>query len=51
VGRLFARETLKFNGKPPPEVRLYMGQVGGVLVPIGESHSSIPLTSAIGLIH
>ncbi|KIM74731.1 hypothetical protein PILCRDRAFT_827934 [Piloderma croceum F 1598] len=33
--RLFANESLKFNGKPPPEIRLYMGQLGGILVPIG----------------
>lgn len=33
--RLFMRESLKYDGKPPPETRLYMGQVGGVLVPIG----------------
>ncbi|KZP22408.1 MFS general substrate transporter [Athelia psychrophila] len=33
--RLFERETLRFKGHPPPETRLYMGQVGGILVPIG----------------
>ncbi|KZP19408.1 MFS general substrate transporter [Athelia psychrophila] len=33
--RLFEREMLKFDGRPPPETRLYMGQVGGILVPIG----------------
>ncbi|KZP11337.1 hypothetical protein FIBSPDRAFT_871452, partial [Athelia psychrophila] len=27
--------TLKFNGRPPPEAQLYMGQVGRILVPIG----------------
>ncbi|KIJ64167.1 hypothetical protein HYDPIDRAFT_175592 [Hydnomerulius pinastri MD-312] len=32
--RLFAREAAKFNGNPPPEVRLIMGQVGAVLIPI-----------------
>ncbi|KAF9219406.1 MFS general substrate transporter [Gyrodon lividus] len=32
--RLFAREAVKFNGDPPPEVRLIMGQVGAVLAPI-----------------
>jgi hypothetical protein len=35
LDRLFAIESLKFNGKPPPEIRLYMGQLGGILVPIG----------------
>ncbi|KAH7882587.1 major facilitator superfamily domain-containing protein [Phlebopus sp. FC_14] len=34
TSRLFAREAAKFDGNPPPEVRLIMGQVGGVLVPI-----------------
>ncbi|KAF9236541.1 major facilitator superfamily domain-containing protein [Melanogaster broomeanus] len=32
--RLFTRESAKFNGNAPPEVRLIMGQVGGILVPI-----------------
>ncbi|KAF8547289.1 MFS general substrate transporter [Imleria badia] len=32
---LFAREAAKYDGHPPPEVRLIMGQVGGILVPIG----------------
>ncbi|KIK94332.1 hypothetical protein PAXRUDRAFT_828105 [Paxillus rubicundulus Ve08.2h10] len=32
--RLFAREAVKCNGNPPPEVRLVMGQVGAILVPI-----------------
>lgn len=32
--RLFAREAAKCNGDPPPEVRLIMGQVGAILVPI-----------------
>lgn len=32
---LFVRESIKFDGKPPPETRLYMGQLGGILVPIG----------------
>ncbi|KZP29647.1 MFS general substrate transporter [Athelia psychrophila] len=32
---LFAHEEKKYNGHPPPETRLYMGQVGGILVPIG----------------
>ncbi|KAF7965778.1 hypothetical protein HWV62_41808 [Athelia sp. TMB] len=31
---LFAREEIKYKGNPPPEIRLFMGQVGGVLVPI-----------------
>ncbi|KZP15705.1 hypothetical protein FIBSPDRAFT_76288 [Athelia psychrophila] len=33
--RLFGKETLKSNGRPPPETQLYMGQVDGILVPIG----------------
>ncbi|KAG2151542.1 major facilitator superfamily domain-containing protein [Suillus clintonianus] len=33
--RLFAREAAKYNGDPPPETRLIMGQVGGILVPVG----------------
>ncbi|KAG2111482.1 major facilitator superfamily domain-containing protein [Suillus clintonianus] len=32
---LFAREAAKYNGDPPPETRLIMGQVGGILVPVG----------------
>lgn len=33
--KIFACEALKFHNKPPPETRLYMGQLGGILVPIG----------------
>ncbi|KII94713.1 hypothetical protein PLICRDRAFT_47737 [Plicaturopsis crispa FD-325 SS-3] len=33
--RVYARAIVKYNGSPPPEVRLYMGMVGGVLVPLG----------------
>ncbi|KAG2055312.1 MFS general substrate transporter [Suillus hirtellus] len=33
--RLYARETAKYNGDPPPEMRLIMGQVGAILVPVG----------------
>ncbi|KAL0953075.1 hypothetical protein HGRIS_007275 [Hohenbuehelia grisea] len=33
--RVFARESLKYDGNPPPETRLLMGQVGAILVPIG----------------
>jgi len=29
----FSRQMVKFNGNPPPEVRLVMGQVGAILVP------------------
>ncbi|EMD41088.1 hypothetical protein CERSUDRAFT_111661 [Gelatoporia subvermispora B] len=29
------REAAKYGGNPPPETRLVMGQVGGVLVPLG----------------
>ncbi|KZP15700.1 hypothetical protein FIBSPDRAFT_866830, partial [Athelia psychrophila] len=29
--RLFGKETLKSNGRHPPETQLYMGQVGGIL--------------------
>ncbi|KAI9001160.1 MFS general substrate transporter [Trametes punicea] len=32
---LFRREAIKHNGHPPPEVRLIIGQFGGVLAPIG----------------
>ncbi|OSX60466.1 hypothetical protein POSPLADRAFT_1075116 [Postia placenta MAD-698-R-SB12] len=28
-------EARKYNGEPPPETRLVMGQVGGVLAPVG----------------
>jgi hypothetical protein len=34
--RLYAREAAKHNGDPPPEMRLIMGQVGGILVPVGQ---------------
>ncbi|PBK63470.1 MFS general substrate transporter [Armillaria solidipes] len=33
--RVVARAAEKNNGKAPPEARLYMGQVGGILVPLG----------------
>ncbi|KAF5378556.1 hypothetical protein D9615_007032 [Tricholomella constricta] len=33
--RLFEREGAKHGGQAPPETRLIMGQLGGVLVPIG----------------
>lgn len=33
--RIFKRANEKYNGHPPPEVRLYQGQIGGILVPIG----------------
>jgi hypothetical protein len=36
ANRLFDRQMTKFDGKPPPETRLYMGQLGGLLVPIGK---------------
>ncbi|KAI0334806.1 MFS general substrate transporter [Cubamyces sp. BRFM 1775] len=32
---LFRRKAVKHNGHPPPEVRLIIGQVGGILAPIG----------------
>ncbi|KZP27220.1 hypothetical protein FIBSPDRAFT_854045 [Athelia psychrophila] len=32
---VFGRETLKSNCHHPPETQLCMGQVGGILVPIG----------------
>ncbi|KAI9457362.1 major facilitator superfamily domain-containing protein [Boletus coccyginus] len=32
---LFTREAIRYDGNPPPEVRLIMGQVGAILVPIG----------------
>ncbi|KAG1763905.1 major facilitator superfamily domain-containing protein [Suillus placidus] len=32
---LYAREAAKYNGDPPPEMRLIMGQVGAILVPVG----------------
>ncbi|KZP06544.1 hypothetical protein FIBSPDRAFT_764258, partial [Athelia psychrophila] len=46
--RLFAKETLKSNGRPPPETPLYMGQFGRILVPIGlfafafKTYASVP---------
>ncbi|SJL02662.1 related to multidrug resistant protein [Armillaria ostoyae] len=33
--RVVACTAEKNNGKAPPEARLYMGQVGGILVPLG----------------
>ncbi|PCH41178.1 MFS general substrate transporter [Wolfiporia cocos MD-104 SS10] len=33
--RFNRRQMEKYNGKPPPETRLVMGQVGGILAPIG----------------
>lgn len=33
--KLFADEAKRHGGHAPPEVRLIMGQVGGILVPIG----------------
>ncbi|KAF8060262.1 major facilitator superfamily domain-containing protein [Lyophyllum atratum] len=33
--RLFEREAAKHEGEAPPEIRLIMGQLGGVLVPVG----------------
>ncbi|KZP11385.1 hypothetical protein FIBSPDRAFT_871654 [Athelia psychrophila] len=30
----------KSNGRPPPETQVYMGQVGGILVPMSCSPSS-----------
>ncbi|KAG2032365.1 major facilitator superfamily domain-containing protein [Suillus americanus] len=35
ISRLYARETARYNGDPPPEMRLIMGQVGAILVPVG----------------
>ncbi|KAL7282085.1 hypothetical protein ACG7TL_003554 [Trametes sanguinea] len=32
---LFRREAQKHNGHPPPEIRLIIGQVGGILAPLG----------------
>ena len=32
---VFRRKALKHNGHPPPEVRLLIAQVGGLLAPIG----------------
>jgi len=33
--RFNKREAARYNGSPPPETRLVMGQVGGVLAPLG----------------
>ncbi|KZP27175.1 hypothetical protein FIBSPDRAFT_853898 [Athelia psychrophila] len=33
--RLFGKETLKSNGRPPSDTQLCLGQVSGILVPIG----------------
>ncbi|KAH8108393.1 MFS transporter [Phellopilus nigrolimitatus] len=33
--RLYKRESLKYGGRPPPEMRLLMGMPGGILVAIG----------------
>ncbi len=40
---LFRETAKKHNGNPPPETRLFMGQVGAILAPIGQS--PIPLIS------
>ncbi|KAH9890572.1 MFS general substrate transporter [Cubamyces lactineus] len=32
---VFRRQAIKYNGHPPPEVRLIIAQVGGILAPIG----------------
>ena len=34
---VFRRKALKHSGNPPPEVRLRIAQLGGVLAPIGLS--------------
>ncbi|KZP23198.1 hypothetical protein FIBSPDRAFT_1043119 [Athelia psychrophila] len=33
--QIFEREKFKLNGHPPPETRMCMDQVGGILVPTG----------------
>ncbi|KAI0637769.1 MFS general substrate transporter [Trametes polyzona] len=33
--RLFRREAIKHEGHPPPEVRLFIGQAGAILAPLG----------------
>ncbi|KAJ7282653.1 major facilitator superfamily domain-containing protein [Mycena rebaudengoi] len=33
--RVFSREAAKYGGEAPPETRLIMGQLGGILVPLG----------------
>ncbi|EPQ30522.1 uncharacterized protein PFL1_02048 [Pseudozyma flocculosa PF-1] len=33
--RLYARQTKKYGGKPPPEARLYYACAGAVVVPVG----------------
>ncbi|KAL6306779.1 major facilitator superfamily domain-containing protein [Sparassis latifolia] len=33
--RFHRNQTIKYNGPPPPETRLVMGQWGGILAPIG----------------
>ncbi|KAJ4495461.1 MFS general substrate transporter [Lentinula lateritia] len=33
--RVFAREAEKNGGVAPPEARLYMGEIGGILTPLG----------------
>ncbi|KAG9217484.1 hypothetical protein CCMSSC00406_0008596 [Pleurotus cornucopiae] len=35
--RHFLRQRQKFEGSPPPETRLIMGQVGAILVPVGKT--------------
>ena len=34
--RLYRKTSVKHNGDPPPEIRLYMGALGGVLVSSSE---------------
>lgn len=38
--RVFEREAEKNGGVAPPEARLYMGEIGGVLTPLGMLFSS-----------
>ena len=52
IARIQARSAIKHGGKAPPEARLYMAQLGGILVPIGNislktpnPHSSLPSIS------
>ena len=33
---LFARQSVKHNGNPPPEVRLIVAKVGAILAPLGD---------------
>ncbi|KAF8583523.1 MFS general substrate transporter [Ramaria rubella] len=56
---LFQKQVIKYKGHPPPEVRLYMGMAGAILVPVSlfwlafttypHVHWAVPLITSIPL--